>query len=42
MTFYQSYGIFRWIYLMEVKGQTPLPLMNPKLNLADGEFFVWP
>ena len=28
LTFDESFGLFRWIYLMEVMGQTPLPLVK--------------
>jgi len=38
LAFDESFGVFRWIYLMEVKGQTPLPLINNEINLENGEF----
>ncbi len=38
LAFDESLGVFRWIYLMEVKGQTPLPLINNKIHLEEGEF----
>jgi hypothetical protein len=28
LAFDESFGVFRWIYLMEVMGQTPLPLVK--------------
>jgi len=38
LTFDESFGVFRWIYLMEVKGQTPLPLINHEIHLEENEF----
>jgi hypothetical protein len=37
LAFDESFGVFRWIYLMEVKGQTPLPLINNEIHLEEGE-----
>ena len=37
LEFDESFSVFRWIYLMEVKGQTPPPIVNDEIHLEDGE-----